>query len=144
MKKNIKGCTKGNFKVKTDDEALIIKSKGFGKDGELIFDSNEEIERRLKLGMLIAHEYCIAFNKKQDISIWNYMLSEDKTKLFVFDEEDETIYDGLVIDTPQDIFEHGEIFAPISFRGLNLPDNIVTRKNFYLFESKIFRNIGDR
>lgn len=94
--------------------------------------------------MLSIHDYCIAFNKKQDIPIWNYMLSEDKTKLFVFDEDDKTIYDGLVIKTPQYIFEHGEIFAPISFKGLNLPDNIVTRENFYLFESKIFRNDGNK
>lgn len=144
MERNRKGSTKENFKEETDDEILEIKNGKFGKNGELTFDSNEKVERKIKLEMLSIHEYCIAFNKKQDIAIWNYMLNEEKTKLFVFDENDETIYDGLIKDAPQYIFEYGEIFAPVSFRGLNLPDNIVTRENFYLFENKIFRNRGDK
>lgn len=97
----------------------------------------KENNKRNRLKLLIENEYCIAFNKKQDIAIWNYMLNEDKTKIFVFDEDDNTIYDELVKDAPDFIFEYGDTFINVSFRGLNLPENIVSRENFYLFEEQI-------
>lgn len=122
--------------MNNNDNVLTINGE-IGKNGELIFKTNEEIDRRIRLELLSVKEHCIAFNTNQDVAIWNYMLSEDKTKIFVFDENDNTIYDGLVKDAPQSIFEYGEIFMPVSFRGLNLPDNIVTRENFYLFEKQI-------
>lgn len=102
---------------------------------KLCSNSDFAVQKKIMLGMLACNDYCIAFNKKQDIPIWNYMLSEDKTNLFVYDEDDNTIYDGLVIDAPDYLFNYGEIFSVISFKGLNLDENIVSRKNFYLFEN---------
>lgn len=101
---------------------------------KLCSNSDFAVQKKIMLGMLACNDYCIAFNKKQDIPIWNYMLSEDKINLFVYDEDDNTIYDGLVIDAPDYIFKHGEIFSIVSFKGLNLDENIASRKNFYLFE----------
>lgn len=100
-----------------------------------------EIHKGLILGILSVNDQCIAYNKNQDIAIWNYMLNENKTNLFVFDEDDNTIYDGLVKDAPDYLFEYGEIFAVVSFRGLNIPENIVTRENFYLFQQQ-FDKLG--
>ena len=59
-----------------------------------------KIRRELMLGMLNANNFCIAYNKNQNTEIWNYMLSEDKNNLFVYDGNDITIYDGLVKDAP--------------------------------------------
>lgn len=92
--------------------------------------------KKRKLGLLVSNDHCIAFNENQNIPIWNYMLNEDKTKIFVYDEQDNTIYDGLVIDAPDSLFEYGECFEKISFSGINIPDDIVTRENFYLFENQ--------
>ncbi len=103
------------------------------------------LNKDIKLELLSDGNYYIAFNEKQDIPIWNYLLSEDKTKIFIYDEDDNTIYDELVIDAPDDLFKYGECFCQVSFNGLNLDDNIVTRKNFYLFKKQISSqiNIGD-
>lgn len=99
-------------------------------------NSEFEMHKRLMLGMLKFHNHCISYNKKQDIPIWNYMLSEDKTNLFVFDEDDNTIYDDLVIKAPDYLFKHGEMFSVVEFRGIILEENIVSRKNFYLFQEQ--------
>lgn len=88
----------------------------------------------IMLGMLIYNDYCIAYNPNQDIAIWNYILSEDGNNLFVYDEDDNTIYDGLVINAPDYLFEYGDIFSVVSFSELNLEENIVSRKNFYLLK----------
>lgn len=98
-------------------------------------------EKRLEL--LVSDDYYIAFNEKQDIPIWNYLLSEDKTKIFIYDEDDITIYDDFVVDAPDEIFKYGEHFCKVSFNGLNLEENIVTRKNIYLFKEQILNQIKD-
>lgn len=100
------------------------------------FSSKKGIASRkdIMLGMLIYNDYCIAYNPNQDIPIWNYMLSEDRNNLFVYDEDDNTIYDGLVINAPDYLFEYGDIFSVVSFSELNLEENIVSRKNFYLLK----------
>ena len=86
---------------------------------------------------LLAHDdFGIAFSDEQNIPIWNYMLSEDKESLFVYDEDDNTINEGLIKDAPDYLFTYGNNFKKVSFKGLNLPDNIVTRNNFYLFEEQ--------
>lgn len=103
---------------------------------KLRIGKRKKIRKDIMLGMLSANEFCISFNKEQDIEIWNYMLREDKINLFVYDENDKTIYDGLVKDAPDYIFEHGDIFSVVSFKDLGLEDNIVTRENFYLIEDK--------
>lgn len=100
------------------------------------------LNKDIKLELLSDGNYYIAFNEKQDIPIWNYLLSEDKTKIFIYDEDDNIIYDELVIDAPDDFFKYGEYFCQISFKGLNLDDNIVTRKNFYLFKKQISSQIN--
>ena len=92
-------------------------------------------EERIEL--LTSGDYYIAFNEAQDIPIWNYLLSEDKTKVFIYDENDENIYDGLVVDAPEDLFNYGEHFKKISFKGLDLDEYIVTRQNFYLFKKQL-------
>ena len=46
-----------------------------------------KIRRELMLGMLNANNFCIAYNKNQNTEIWNYMLSEDKNNLFVYDDK---------------------------------------------------------
>ena len=74
--------------------------------------------------------------KNQNTEIWNYMLSEDKNNLFVYDENDITIYDGLVKDAPDYIFRYGEIFSVVAYEDLNLIDGIISRKNFNLLNSK--------
>lgn len=63
----------------------------------------------------------------------------DKEKVFyLFDgENDENIYDGLVVDAPEDLFNYGEHFKKISFKGLDLDEYIVTRQNFYLFKKQL-------
>lgn len=99
--------------------------------------------KRAKLELLLSGDYYIAFNEKQDVPIWNYLLSEDKTKVFIYDEDDNTIYDEFVIDAPDELFKYGEHFCKISFKGLNLEENIVTRKNFYLFRKQILAQIKD-
>ncbi len=98
----------------------------------------ENLKKRKQeiIDILLDDNYCITFNKNQDIPIWNYMLSEDKTIIFVYDEEDTTIYDGLVIEAPDDVFNHGDSYKKVSFKGINIPENIVTRNNFYLFEKQ--------
>lgn len=96
--------------------------------------SLKEVKDKM-LEMLIFNEQCISFNKNMNIPIWNYMLNEDKTKLFVFDEEDKTIYDDLVIQAPDFIFEHGDYFAVVDFKGIDIEENIVNRKNFYILEN---------
>lgn len=98
---------------------------------------NTTNNKDIRLELLLSGDYYIAFNKKEDIAIWNYLLSEDKTKVYIFDEEDQTIYDGLIIDAPDELFNHGDTFVKISFKGLNLEDNIVTKENFYLFKKQI-------
>lgn len=113
-----------------------------------IMNKNEKkntLNKDIKLELLSDGNYYIAFNGKQDIPIWNYLLNEDKTKIFIYDEDDNTIYDELVVDAPDDLFEYGEYFCQVSFNGLNLDDNIVTRKNFYLFKKQISNqiNMGD-
>ena len=60
-------------------------------------------EKRLEL--LVSGDCYIAFNEKQDIPIWNYLLSEDKTKIFIYDEDDTTIYDEFVVDAPDEMFK---------------------------------------
>lgn len=90
-----------------------------------------------KLELLANGDYYIGYNEKQDIPIWNYLLSEDKTKIFIYDENDETIYDDLVKDAPEELFLHGECFKKVSFAGLNLEENIVSRNNFYLFKKQL-------
>lgn len=92
--------------------------------------------RELMLGMLNANNFCIAYNKNQNTEIWNYMLSEDRNNLFVYDENDITIYDGLVKDAPDYIFRHGEIFSVVAYEDLNLIDGIISRKNFNLLNNK--------
>lgn len=96
-----------------------------------------------KLELLISGDHYIAFNKKQDIPIWNYLLSEDKTKIFIYDEDDNTIYDEFVIDAPNTLFTYGEYFEKVSFKNLDLEENIVTRKNFYLFTKQFSNNIKE-
>lgn len=98
-------------------------------------------EKRLKL--LVSGDYYIAFNEEQDIPIWNYLLSEDKTKIFIYDEDDTTIYDDFVVDVPNEMFKYGKHFCKVSFNGLNLEENIVTRKNIYLFKEQILNQIKD-
>ncbi len=95
-----------------------------------------KIRRELMLGMLNANNFCIAYNKNQNTEIWNYMLSEDKSNLFVYDGNDITIYDGLVKDAPDYIFKYGEIFSVVSYEDLNLIDGIVSRNNFNLLNHK--------
>lgn len=95
-----------------------------------------KIRRELMLGMLNANNFCIAYNKNQNTEIWNYMLSEDKSNLFVYDGNDITIYDGLVKDAPDYIFKYVEIFSVVSYEDLNLIDGIVSRKNFNLLNNK--------
>lgn len=95
-----------------------------------------KIRKELMLGMLNANNFCIAYNKNQNTEIWNYMLSEDKSNLFVYDGNDITIYDGLVKDAPDYIFKYGEIFSVVSYEDLNLIDGIVSRKNFNLLNNK--------
>lgn len=92
--------------------------------------------RELMLGMLNANNFCIAYNKNQNTEIWNYMLSEDRNNLFVYDENDITIYDGLVKDAPDYIFSYGEIFSVVAYEDLNLIDGIISRKNFNLLNNK--------
>lgn len=120
--------------MNNEDNMLELKYNS----GDMEVNQELEINKKNRLRMLITNEHCIAFNKKQDIPIWNYMLSEDKTKIFVFDENDETIYDGLVIEAPNSIYDYGEIFDKVSFKGFNLEENIVSRENFYLFENQFF------
>jgi len=110
----------------------IIKARR----SKLSSNSDFEVQKNIILGMLSYNDHCIAYSKKQDIPIWNYMLSEDKTNLFVFDEDDNTIYDELVINAPDYLFQYGDIFAVVSFRGINIDENIVTRKNFHLFQNQ--------
>lgn len=86
------------------------------------------------LGTLICNDFCIAYNEKQDIPIWNYMLSENKNNLFVYDEDDNTIYDGLIINAPDYLFKYGDKFTVVHFDKLNLEENIASRKNFYLLQ----------
>ena len=88
------------------------------------------------LGMLNANNFCIAYNKNQNTEIWNYMLSEDKNNLFVYDGNDITIYDGLVKDAPDYIFKYGEIFSVVTYEDLNLIDGIISKKNFNLLNNK--------
>lgn len=88
----------------------------------------------MMLGTLICNDFCIAYNEKQDIPIWNYMLSENKHNLFVYDEDDNTIYDGLIIDAPDYLFKYGDKFAVVHFDKLNIEENIASRKNFYLLQ----------
>lgn len=95
-----------------------------------------KIRRELMLGMLNANNFCIAYNKNQNTEIWNYMLSEDKNNLFVYDGNDITIYDGLVKDAPYYIFKYGEIFSVVTYEDLNLIDGIISRKNFNLLNNK--------
>lgn len=98
-----------------------------------------KIRRELMLGMLNANNFCIAYNKNQNTEIWNYMLSEDKNNLFVYDGNDITIYDGLVKDAPDApdyIFKYGEIFSVVTYEDLNLIDGIISRKNFNLLNNK--------
>lgn len=95
-----------------------------------------KIRRELMLGMLNANNFCIAYNKNQNTEIWNYMLSEDKNNLFVYDGNDITIYDGLVKDAPDYIFKYGEIFSVVTYEDLNLIDGIISRKNFNLLNNK--------
>lgn len=95
-----------------------------------------KIRRELMLGMLNANNFCIAYNKNQNTEIWNYMLSEDKNNLFVYDGNDITIYDGLVKDAPDHIFKYGEIFSVVAYEDLNLIDGIISRKNFNLLNNK--------
>lgn len=95
-----------------------------------------KIRRELMLGMLNANNFCIAYNKNQNTEIWNYMLSEDKNNLFVYDGNDITIYDGLVNDAPDYIFKYGEIFSVVTYEDLNLIDGIISRKNFNLLNNK--------
>lgn len=64
------------------------------------------------------------------------MLSEDRNNLFVYDENDITIYDGLVKDAPDYIFRYGEIFSVVAYEDLNLIDGIISRKNFNLLNNK--------
>lgn len=104
-----------------------LKKKLFNKKG---IASRKDII----LGMLIYNDFCIAYNTKQDIPIWNYMLNEDKNNIFVYDEYDNTIYDGLIIDAPDYLFEYGDIFSVVHFDKLNLEENIASRKNFYLLQ----------
>ncbi len=99
---------------------------------------NTSYAKKEKINKLISGDYYIAFNKAQDIPIWNYLISEDKTRIFIYDENDKTIYDSYIIDAPDNLFNYGEYFEKISFTGLNLEENIVSRKNFYLFEDQIF------
>lgn len=96
-------------------------------------------EKRLEL--LVSGDYYIAFNEEQDIPIWNYLLSEDKTKIFIYDEDDNTIYDEFIVDASDELFKYGEYFCKVDFKGLNLDENIVTRKNFYLFKKQILNQI---
>ena len=103
------------------------------KENYNTYHSKEE-----RIELLTSGNYYIAFNEAQDIPIWNYLLSEDKTKVFIYDENDENIYDGLVIDAPKELFHYGEHFKKVSFNGLNLDENIVTRQNFYLFKKQLF------
>ncbi len=101
---------------------------------ELVGKKEFRKRKELSLAMICRNEYCIAYNKKQDIPIWTFMLREDKVNIFIYDENDNIIYDGLVKDIPDYIFEYGEVFASVSFKGLNLEDNIATRENFYLLK----------
>ena len=103
---------------------------------KLRIGKRKKIRKNIMLGMLAANEFCISFNKEQDIEIWNYMLSEDKNNLFVYDENDITIYDGLVKDAPDYIFRYGEIFSVVAYEDLNLIDGIISRKNFNLLNNK--------
>ena len=95
-----------------------------------------KIRRELMLGMLNANNFCIAYNKNQNTEIWNYMLSEDKNNLFVYDGNDITIYDGLVKDAPDYIFKYGDRFSVVTYEDLNLIDGIISRKNFNLLNNK--------
>ena len=95
-----------------------------------------KIRRELMLGMLNANNFCIAYNKNQNTEIWNYMLSEDKNNLFVYDGNYITIYYGLVKDAPDYIFKYGEIFSVVTYEDLNLIDGIISRKNFNLLNNK--------
>lgn len=102
------------------------------KENYNTYNSKEE-----RIELLTSGDYYIAFNEIQDIPIWNYLLSEDKTKVFIYDENDKNIYDGLVVDAPEELFHYGEHFKKVSFRGLDLEENIVTRQNFYLFKKQL-------
>lgn len=104
-------------------------------------DYNTSNAKEEKIELLTSGDYYIAFNEKQDIPIWNYLLSEDKTKVYIYDENDEIIYDDLVIDAPENLFTYGERFEKVSFNGLNLDDNVVSRKNFYLFKRQLSRDM---
>lgn len=105
---------------------------------------NTSNNKEEKLELLLSGDYYIAFNESQDIPIWNYLLSEDKTKIFIYDEDDNIIFDELVIDAPDKLFDYGEHFCKISFAGLNLEENIVSRKNFYLFKKQVIEQMeGD-
>ena len=41
---------------------------------KLRIGKRKKIRKNIMLGMLAANEFCISFNKEQDIEIWNYML----------------------------------------------------------------------
>lgn len=112
---------------------LTLNTNSIPQGEEINTINNKET----RLELLLSGDYYIAFNEKEDIPIWNYLLSEDKTKIYIFDEEDQTIYDGLIIDAPDELFNHGDKFVKISFKGLNLEDNLVTKENFYLFKRQI-------
>lgn len=91
-----------------------------------------------KVRLLTSGDYYIAFNKEQDIPIRNYLLSEDMTKVYIYGEENEDIYDGFIVDAPEELFEYGEYFEKVSFKNLNLEENVVSRKNFHLFKDQFF------
>lgn len=101
---------------------------------------NTSYAKKERIKKLMSGDYYIAFNKTQDIPIWNYLISEDKIRIFIYDENDNTIYDSFITDAPDSLFNYGECFQKVSFIGLNLDENIVSRKNFYLFENQICNN----
>lgn len=107
------------------------------KDIHVTYDENYITRKELTIRLLEINEHCIAYNKKQDIPIWNYMLSEDKINLFVYDENDKTIYDGKIEKAPDYLFNYGEMFSVVSFKGLDIPENIVTRDNFNLISNNL-------
>lgn len=110
------------------------------ENNKFIIENDIKKVRKRILKLLSTGNYAICFNEKQDIPIWNYVLNEDKTKIYVYDEDDNIIYDQLVINAPDSLFSHGNVFSNICFRNINLDNDLVTRENFYLFEDQIFNN----